>query len=188
VQGLFSPEIQNAGSSWRCNQVAWDKISGIPMPHLFFVSYSRINAKYPNDADLIQQLVNDLRADVGQQALAADTDEVCFFDTTNIETGSDWNEELSQAAGRSRVALALFSPSYFASVWCGREFQVFLDRRKQAAVNSGMRAPVSIIPVIWIRPAALPEAASALQYMDSGIPYSSFPPEYPQIGLGRSCC
>jgi len=161
------------------------------MPHLFFVSYSRNNAKYADDAELIRTLVRDLTADVDQAVPGAGGD-VCFFDKTNIETGSDWNEELSEGAGRSRVALALYSPSYFTSIWCGREFQVFLDRRNQAAAaNPGERAPKAVIPVLWMRPPALPEAASemlskaagAIQYTDEGIPFAAFPADYEQIGL-----
>jgi TIR domain len=154
------------------------------MPHLIFVSYSRINVKYQKDAELIQKLVNDLKNDLEVQAPMGGVNEVCFFDTTNIETGSDWNEDLSEAAARSRVALALFSPSYFSSVWCGREFQVFLDRQKQAApAIPGERASVAILPVIWIRPTALPEPASAIQNTDASLPYAPFPAEYTQIGL-----
>jgi hypothetical protein len=160
------------------------------MPHLFFVSYSRINAKYPTDAELIRKLVDDLKADLDQEVPRAAA-EVCFFDKTNIETGSDWNDELSEAAGRSRVALALFSPSYFTSVWCGREFQVFLDRRNQAAAANPGEAPKAVIPVLWMRPSALPEAASevlpkaagAIQNTDDKIRFAAFTPEYEQIGL-----
>jgi hypothetical protein len=154
------------------------------MSHLAFVSYSRINVKFPKDAELLHQFVTDLRNDLEVQAPAGYTGEVCFFDTTNIETGSDWNEELSEAAAQSRVAVAFFSPSYFSSVWCGREFQVFLDRQQQAAVaNPAGNAPLSIIPLIWIRHSALPEAAGAIQSIDDSIPGASFPAEYAQIGL-----
>jgi len=92
------------------------------------------------------------------------------------ETGTEWNDELSNAAAGSRVAIALYSPSYFTSVWCGREFQVFLDRRAKACA-SGDRAPVAIIPLIWIRH-NMPPAASQIQYTDD-----LFPRDYADIGL-----
>ncbi len=151
------------------------------MSHLFFVSYSRVNVKYPNDAELIRRLIDDLTADLDVQVPPGTAEEICFFDTTNIETGSDWNEDLSEAAARSRVAIALYSPSYFSSVWCGREFQVFLDRRERA-VNYAKPAPVAIIPVLWIR-SEPKNAAAAIQNVDNAYPHAPFPAEYAQMGL-----
>jgi hypothetical protein len=150
------------------------------MAYLLFVSYSRLNVRYAQDAANIRRFVTDLEADVAQYPQVVGNENVCFFDSTNIETGTDWNDELSEAAAQSRVAVALFSPSYFNSVWCGREFQVFLDRRKAAA---GPKAPVSIVPVMWMRHNAVPATASAFQDTDDAIPTAPFPADYRQIGL-----
>ena len=150
------------------------------MAYLLFVSYSRLNVRHPQDAANIRRLVTDLEADLAQYPQIVGNDDVCFFDNTNIETGTDWNEELSDAAARSRVAVALFSPSYFNSVWCGREFQVFLDRRRAVA---GPTAPIAIVPVIWMRHNAVPDAASAFQDTDNAIPSAPFPADYRQMGL-----
>jgi hypothetical protein len=140
----------------------------------------RLNVGHPQDAANVRRLVTDLESDLAQHPQVVGNDSVCFFDTTNIETGTDWNDELSNAAARSRVAVALFSPSYFNSVWCGREFQVFLDRRRVAV---GATAPVAVVPVIWMRHNAVPDAASAFQDTDNSIPSAPFPADYRQMGL-----
>jgi TIR domain len=150
------------------------------MAYVAFVSYSRLNVRYPEDASLVRRLVRDLEADLTQHPQILGNDDVCFFDTTNIETGTDWNEELSDAVARSRLAVALFSPSYFTSVWCGREFQVFLDRRRAVV---GTPPPVAIIPVIWMRHNQVPDAANVFQDTDDAIPSSPFPADYRQVGL-----
>ena len=150
------------------------------MAYLIFVSYSRLNILHPQDASFIRRFFSDLEADLVQHPQIVGNDDICFFDTTNIETGTDWNEELSDAAACSRVAVALFSPSYFNSVWCGREFQVFLDRRKSAAKSN---PPVTVLPVIWMRHDAVPESAGMLQNSDNAIPSAPFPSDYRQIGL-----
>lgn len=150
------------------------------MAYLLFVSYSRLNVRLAQDSANIRRFVTDLEGDLAQYPQVVGNDGVCFFDTTNIETGTDWNEELSDAAAQSRVAIALFSPSYFNSLWCGREFQVFLDRRKAAA---GRAAPIAVVPVIWMRHNAVPECASAFQDYDDAIPTAPFPTDYRQIGL-----
>jgi TIR domain len=149
------------------------------MAYVLFISYSRSNVRHPQDAANIKRFVTDLEGDLVQYPQVVGNDGACFFDTTNIETGTDWNEELSDAAARSRVAVALFSPSYFNSVWCGREFQVFVDRRKSTVGDK----PVAIVPVIWMRHNAIPEPASAFQDTDDAIAGASFPPDYRQMGL-----
>src|SRR5687767_10604443 len=108
---------------------------------IFFVSYSRLNARNAKDRELVAQFVADLEDDVTQKLQRPSTSDVAFFDTTDIETGTDWNDELSAAASTSRVAVCLFSPSYFSSLWCGREFQVFVDRRAASGALSGAHLP-----------------------------------------------
>src|SRR5262245_30151459 len=149
------------------------------MAYVLFISYSRLNVRHPQDAANIKRFVTDLEGDLVQYPAVVGNDDACFLDTTNIETGTDWNEELSDAAARSRIAVALFSPSYFNSVWCGREFQVFLDRREAVAGDK----PVAIVPVIWMRHDPIPESASAFQDTDDAIPSASFPTDYRQMGL-----
>src|SRR5579863_10363618 len=134
------------------------------MAHLFFFSYARLNATYPEDAELIRKFFKDLEASV-QQALGVNYP--AFLDTTNIETGNDWNEDLSGAAATSPVATALYSPSYFVSKFCGREFQVFLDRHRKLAPQPGEKRAPPIVPIIWIKTISMPGVATSIQYADA---------------------
>ena len=143
---------------------------------IFFVSYSRLNVRDARDRELIARLVADLDNDVRLKIPDAGAD-ISFFDTTDIELGTDWNDELSTAVSTSRLAVCLFSPSYFSSVWCGREFQVFLDRRAASAASGDTARPTSIIPVWWMK-APAPEVAGSFQFT-----HDALPADYLQVGL-----
>ncbi len=78
-----------------------------------------------------------------------------FFDESDIRTGSDWPRELAKALSRSRIILALWSPSYFQSSWCCVELGMMEHRYDQhgnddvrlivgAAVHDGDRFPARI--------------------------------------------
>jgi hypothetical protein len=145
------------------------------MPHLFFFSYARANTKRTADNDLVRTFRETLESEV-EQLLGNVTDEVCFFDSTDIEAGADWPITLADALRTSRVALCLYSPHYFNSRWCGKELQVFLDRAASAA---GPTAPTPLIPVIWTpAPQGLPAPIQRFQTHDA-----TFPTAYPSLGL-----
>src|SRR4051794_20719627 len=150
------------------------------MSHLFFVSYARANAKREADSELVRKFVEELASYV-DQVLGGSPDEICFFDRTDIEAGSTWTSELSDALRTARVAVCLYSPSYFNSRWCGKELQVFFDRARAVPTANlpGSPLPTAIIPVIWV-PAmqSLPQAVKHVQTHDA-----AFPANYSQIGL-----
>ncbi len=113
------------------------------MPYQFFLSYTRGN----NDVflkrffDELSQAIRDIRglppaADVG------------FFDQTNLELGEQWDQTIVEALQTSRVLLAVASPGYFKSEYCGKEWELF--RRRIAAAGGQPPAPL-IKPIVWIR-------------------------------------
>ena len=108
--------------------------------------------------------------------MRAVAEELCFFDSSDIEAGAQWPTTLADALRTSRVALCLYSPHYFNSRWCGKELQVFLGR---AATAPGPAAPTPLIPVIWT-PAlqGLPTPLQNIQTHDA-----TFPEAYPRLGL-----
>lgn len=143
------------------------------MGYFAFVSYARVNVN-PNDSgDPLLKFFEDIKFRIKQKPDILGDEEPLFLDRTNIETGRDWNNELSYAAATSRVALAIYSPAYFTRKYCGREFQVFLDRREMA----GVPYPVSMVPVLW-QPCTIPDAARPTQWADAGMP-----PTYERDGL-----
>src|SRR5215831_1299177 len=113
-------------------------------PPVFFVSYARNDTDYEPFRKDMKRLIDDLTARVAVK-MAVPRAGICFFDESSIETGTIWKSELADALSSTRVGVTLYSPSYFTSKWCGKEFQVFLDR---AAANlTASPQPVGIVPV-----------------------------------------
>jgi FxsC-like protein len=78
------------------------------------------------------------------------------------------------------LLVAVCSPDYINSDYCGKEFQVFLERLDSyKTANNLQDAPPLILPVIWGNPSgSLREVISRLQYTDD-----DFPPVYAKEGL-----
>jgi hypothetical protein len=145
------------------------------MSHLFFFSYARVNMKRAADGELVRAFREALEGEV-DQLLGGTTEEICFFDNTDIEAGVQWPATLADALRTSRVAVCLYSPHYFNSTWCGKELRVFLDR---AAGAPQAPAPVPVIPVIWVpAPQGLPAPVESIQTHDA-----TFPDSYSRLGL-----
>jgi hypothetical protein len=143
----------------------------ITSPPIFFVSYARADAEFPDYRERLENFVSELSAKVAVQ-MPTPLKGVSFIDG-NIQTGEVWSDSLGQALMQCRVGLALYSPNYFTREWCGKEFQVFLNRRRQGAAGTG------IIPVWWSNKfPGLPSCASPIQH-DEG----AFPSDYASMGV-----
>jgi hypothetical protein len=143
---------------------------------IFFASHAHLD----RDADLrwfIARLKKEVRAELG----LPDAKTAGFFDETVIETADEWEKVLSTALRTARVCVALYSPSYVTSRFCGKEYKVFLDRldawRKRPG-NANRRLRV-LFNILWIRPAEpLPQVIQPFQYS-----IKDMPPEYESRGL-----
>lgn len=101
-----------------------------------------------------------------------------FMDRT-MTVGEAWNEQLAEALATCRVFVPLYSPRYFNSDMCGREWYAFSQRMAlQTARSFGEVTP--IVPAMWVpvHPAQLPGTAEALQFNHSG-----FGADYAEEGL-----
>jgi hypothetical protein len=116
-------------------------------PAVFFASYARADTDYEPFHKLMKTFIDDLSAKVAVK-MAVPRAGICFFDESSIETGAIWQNELTEALKTCKAAVTLFSPSYFTSQWCGKEFQVFLNRQ------------AGIVPVMWSKCPALPARLS----------------------------
>ncbi|AWS40303.1 TIR-like protein FxsC [Streptosporangium sp. 'caverna'] len=89
-----------------------------------------------------------------------------------LRTGDDWALTLSKQLSTCRVFVPLYSPRYFESEHCGKEWAAFLDRTH----GHGEPLPAAIVPAIWtpMRSVALPEAAEDIQFnhADLGARYA----------------
>jgi hypothetical protein len=140
-------------------------------PPVFFVSYARADAEYPEHRKNLQKFVADLSADVAVK-LQTPLEGVSFIDD-NIQAGEVWSEPLGHALRRCRVGLPLYTPNYFTRPWCGKEFQVFLDRSRPEPGGTG------IVPVRWMKEHPDPPGYAARIQHDDG----TFPREYASMGM-----
>ncbi|WP_161790197.1 TIR-like protein FxsC [Streptacidiphilus carbonis] len=74
---------------------------------------------------------------------------VGFMDR-ELRSGDGWPEALSQNLAVCRVFVPLFSPRYFASKMCGREWFAFNERILRTRAGGGGAVP-AIVPALWTR-------------------------------------
>lgn len=123
------------------------------MPYEFFFSYTRGN----NDAYL-RQFFKDLSEEVRiRKGLPKDKDTpVGFFDQQEIELGATWDQTIIDALQESKVMVSIYSPGYFQSQYCGKEWDVFMQRcrlyreRRVQAGELNAELPPSIKPSFWL--------------------------------------
>jgi FxsC-like protein len=146
-------------------------------PH-FFLSYARSRFRPDNDSDpdrWVAKLFNDLCLDVSH---ATGTSVPGFMDR-QIPVGTGWPDHLEDALSKCRVFVALFSPAYFTSEYCGKEWAAFQERAERA--RSGTNSlPSPIIPAMWM-PMEIDELPSSLQSLQNNSPM--FPQAYAAEGL-----
>ncbi|MEV3909674.1 TIR-like protein FxsC [Streptomyces canus] len=138
---------------------------------LFYLSYGRMPDVGPSNSQLrfFQQLSEHL-----VQLTHPGTTAVGFFDQ-RMRRGSRW-EEPERALATARVFVPLYSPRYFASERCGREWDAF-NRRQQWARRQDRFVRSAVVPVLWTAaPIHMPRAARVVEY-------SQFGSEYEQNGL-----
>lgn len=82
-----------------------------------FISYSR------RDAALVDSFIGLLRRELPGIRV--------FRDSESLRKGSGWIGKLADAIDTSRRFVAFFSPDYFGSTWCRREFEAAIIRSDQ---------------------------------------------------------
>ncbi len=130
------------------------------------------------------KFIERLRHEVRQRSpLELKPEEIGFFDNDGIQTGEEWIARLSDAVCNSRVCIAICSPAYVCSEFCGKEIRLFLERLKewQRLPANSNAVGRSIIPVIWVR-TALPPVLQQFQHNEK-----AFPAEYVDLGLRTLC-
>jgi FxsC-like protein len=130
------------------------------MAYDFFLSYTRAN----NDA-FLKKFFDDLSQGIRDLRGLQPTAEVGFFDQRNIELGEQWDDTIVQALQTAPVFLAVASPAYFKSEYCGKEWAMFRNRLRNAAGAAPM--PPLLKSVVWISIkdliAGLPPAVTDVQ-------------------------
>jgi len=144
----------------------------VAMVPVYFISYARNDIDLPEFREQFVSFVQDLKQRVSNRLPAVAANELAF-DDADIVTGEDWSKRLSAAISQCQVGVTLFSSRYFTREWCGKEFQVLLQRSAGGLGASG------IIPVRWEKLIPdLPKCAAPLQNIDG-----AFPREYGTRGM-----
>ncbi|MGA5473150.1 TIR-like protein FxsC [Streptomyces arboris] len=137
----------------------------------FFLSYAR-TPRYGQDgqdADLwVERLFRDLCGHVLAMGDIPTGVPAGFMDR-EIRSGENWSERLSEVLSRCRVFVPLYSPRYFASETCGREWYAFKTRADRRRSPGRPRVDAPIVPALWVPVPAgeLPDVASRLPYTES---------------------
>lgn len=149
---------------------------GSTKDYRFFLSYSRRDAIGQGKAEnaWFKRFRDDLLVDVAREAklpASVASEDVGFYDRLGIQTGVRWSDALSEGLQASRTLVCLYSPNYFNSQYCGKEFQVFSERVTEYERQKRVR-PTNIIPIHWDAPnklQPLPASAASLQLDDLSL-------------------
>jgi len=131
---------------------------------MFFLSYAHDD---DGRGGYVRDFLDDLRDEMHRMTGRAQED-LGFIDV-EIRTGDQWDAVIAREIAECRVLLALCSPLYFGSEFCGKEWQAFADRlAAEPPVDN--RPPPLIVPLRWEAMAwdTMPAAARAVQHAKFG--------------------
>ncbi|MFB7127507.1 TIR-like protein FxsC [Kitasatospora sp. NPDC056273] len=142
----------------------------------FFFSYARRD--YEAEDAFVNQFFNDLRDELGRLVgTGVRIEELAYRDTERLRLGDDWAEKLATMLGRSRTMVALYSPAYFASLYCGKEWTAFRGRVRRHHEDTGELIP-ALVPVLWepVEPGGLADEVNKIQWAqpDMGEAYARY--------------
>lgn len=133
----------------------------------FFLSYAHTPSDGVDDSDpnlWVRRLYRDLCGHITNMTTVSG-DRAGFMDGS-MRTGQDWPTSLAESLAACRVFVPLYSPRYFISPWCGKEWAVFSRRQAlyQGEKRSGM--PSAVVPALWspVRDNQLPQQVRSVQY------------------------
>ncbi|MER6084502.1 TIR-like protein FxsC [Streptomyces sp. NPDC001833] len=118
----------------------------------FFLSYARTPQWGPDSGDpdhWVRVLFDDLCSRIMALTDLPAGSPVGFMDR-ETPSGEGWPEKLSENLATCRVFVPLFSPRYFSSEMCGREWYAFHERMLNARTTGTATAP-AVVPVLWTR-------------------------------------
>ena len=99
------------------------------------------------------QVGNAIAAHCGRAMTSVFFDQAVLSDSIRklegIEPGEEWRNALQDAIRRSRCVVALWSPEYFLSEWCQKEWRSFYARQAElvipVAVHDGHKFPADAV-------------------------------------------
>ena len=144
------------------------------MPY-FFLSYSRRDAP----GGFLSQFYDDLCRELSiRGGPAIDPDDSVGFLDTDQRPGINWATNTGDALGTCKVFVPVYSPNYFNSPYCGKEWHAF-SRRLASHQRAYSAAPASIVPCLWVK--LLEEPPRAARFIQDTR--DKFCSEYHEFGL-----
>ncbi|MBO1416971.1 TIR-like protein FxsC [Streptomyces sp. FH025] len=143
------------------------------MEPYFFFSYARRD--HLTGGAFVDQFFHDLKDELARIEPAVGTGELGYRDTERLRVGDDWEQQLSGTVASCRSMVALYSPAYFGSPYCGKEWTAFHERVRRHRELTGEAVP-ALIPVLWEPPPEeLPVEVQRIQYVqhDMGEAYAT---------------
>lgn len=144
----------------------------------FFLSYAHLprNGSEEADPDLwVHRLFCDLCEHI--QNMTAHAGAPGFMDRS-MRAGQIWSHELADSLVGCRVFVPLYSPRYFISSWCGKEWTVFGRRQARYRIEGQRGTPSAVVPALWspVPDHQLPDTVKQIQYAhpELGQKYRSF--------------
>ena len=124
----------------------------------YFLSYS----EEKEFRGQVERFHRNLESEV--RGLLGDTPGGGFMDAVDIEPSERWRPRIWNSARKATCMIALYSPRYFGSDWCGREWAVFVERIRRHVRQGGEARHLIIL--VWRRgPKPWPMGADEFQYV-----------------------
>jgi FxsC-like protein len=149
--------------------------------YAFFFSYASADrirtgreAESTDRKDLVRRFFDDLN----RELIGLGYPDGGFFDKLRLE--ARWKNELFEGLASSRVLVPLYSPNYFLSRYCGKEWETFKVRfdENERGDFPDVSSKTVMRPVLWKAPVSLPAGVEEFQ-----VDYEDSPPEYKKYGL-----
>ncbi|MGW4757579.1 TIR-like protein FxsC [Streptomyces chartreusis] len=130
----------------------------------FFLSYARQDS--PDE--FVKRFYDDLVQEL-QRTSVDPTAQPPFRDVEGLGLGADWARALGDAVGHCRAFVALYSPAYLNSEYCGKEWTAFRERLERYRQETDINVP-ALVPVMWTPvEGELPDEVANLQYNEPGM-------------------
>lgn len=144
------------------------------MPY-FFLSYSRKDAPDGFLSQFFDDLCLELPIRGGPGVDSADP--IGFLDKDQLP-GTNWATNTGEALGTCKIFVPVYSPNYFNSSYCGKEWHAF-SRRLAIHQKAHGTVPACILPCLWVK--LLEESPQATRLIQDTR--DKFGSEYREFGL-----
>ena len=112
-----------------------------PTAYDLFISYAHADDRDEN-REKVAALVEAIKADYLRVTGAALN---VFFDTHAIRSMDDWEAKIHTGLRQSRMMVAVLSPSYFQSVFCRREWEIYVETELALALPGDGITPIYVV-------------------------------------------